>query len=141
MKRFHVNVSVADLEQSVDFYNTLFGQQPSVHKDDYAKWMLDDPRVNFAISKSSRSSGINHVGLQADTMDELGEIQQRLRAAGEQTFDQPTAECCYASSSKTWVQDPDAVRWETFVTHGQITHYGEDNVPVADNDEQSRCCA
>ena len=74
-------------------------------------------------------------------MDELGEIQQRLRAAGEQTFDQPAAECCYASSSKTWVQDPDAVRWETFVTHGQITHYGEDNVPVADNDEQSRCCA
>ena len=73
MKRFHVNVSVADLEQSVDFYNTLFGQQPSVRKDDYAKWMLDDPRVNFAISKSSRSSGINHVGLQADTMDELGE--------------------------------------------------------------------
>lgn len=141
MKRFHVNVSVADLEQSVDFYNTLFGQQPSVHKDDYAKWMLDDPRVNFAISKSSRSSGINHVGLQADTMDELGEIQQRLRAAGEQTFDQPAAECCYASSSKTWVQDPDAVRWETFVTHGQITHYGEDNVPVAGNDEQSRCCA
>jgi catechol 2,3-dioxygenase-like lactoylglutathione lyase family enzyme len=141
MKRFHVNISVADLDQSIDFYNTLFGQKPSVRKDDYAKWMLDDPRVNFAISKSSRSSGINHIGLQADTMDELGEIQQRLRAAGEQTFDQPAAECCYASSSKTWVQDPDAVRWETFVTHGQITHYGGDNVPVAGNDEQSRCCA
>jgi catechol 2,3-dioxygenase-like lactoylglutathione lyase family enzyme len=141
MKRFHVNVSVADLDQSIDFYNTLFGQQPSLQKDDYAKWMLDDPRVNFAISKSSRSSGINHIGLQAATMDELGEIQQRLKAAGEQTFDQPAAECCYASSSKTWVQDPDAVRWETFVTHGQITQYGEDNVPVAGDDEQTRCCA
>lgn len=141
MKRFHVNVSVADLDQSIDFYNTLFGQQPSLQKDDYAKWMLDDPRVNFAISKSSRSSGINHIGLQAATMDELGEIQQRLEAAGEQTFDQPAAECCYASSSKTWVQDPDAVRWETFVTHGQITQYGEDNVPVAGDDEQTRCCA
>jgi catechol 2,3-dioxygenase-like lactoylglutathione lyase family enzyme len=139
MKRFHVNVSVADLSQSIDFYNTLFGQQPSVVKDDYAKWMLDDPSVNFAISESRRGSGINHVGLQADTMEELGEIQQRLRAAGEQTFEQPDAECCYARSSKTWVQDPDAVRWETFVTHGQITHYGVDDAP--ETAQPSRCCA
>ncbi|MEJ2128285.1 MAG: ArsI/CadI family heavy metal resistance metalloenzyme [Woeseiaceae bacterium] len=141
MKRFHVNVSVADLGQSIDFYNTLFGQEPSVQKEDYAKWMLDDPRVNFAISQSSRSSGINHVGLQADTMDELGEIQARLRRAGEQTFEQPEAECCYARSTKTWVQDPDAVRWETFVTHGQITHYGTDDAPATANDAAARCCA
>jgi catechol 2,3-dioxygenase-like lactoylglutathione lyase family enzyme len=141
MKRFHVSVSVADLAQSIEFYNTLFGQEPSVRKNDYAKWMLDDPRVNFAISESCGSSGINHVGLQADTMQELGEIQQRLRTAGKQTFEQPAAECCYASSSKTWVRDPDAVRWETFVTHGQIAHYGNDDVPDSADHEQSRCCA
>lgn len=141
MKRFHVNVAVADLPKSIEFYNTLFGQEPNVHKDDYAKWMLDDPRVNFAISESCSGSGINHVGLQTDTMQELGEIQQRLKAAGQQTLDQPEAECCYASSSKTWVQDPDAVKWETFVTHGQITHYGNDDAPTAARDAPSRCCA
>jgi catechol 2,3-dioxygenase-like lactoylglutathione lyase family enzyme len=141
MKRFHVNVAVADLAQSIEFYNTLFGQQPEVRKDDYAKWMLDDPRVNFSVSESSRVSGINHVGLQADTMEELGEIQRRLRAAGEQTYEQPQAECCYARSSKTWVRDPDDVRWETFVTYGQITHYGNDNVPDVAATEPSRCCA
>jgi catechol 2,3-dioxygenase-like lactoylglutathione lyase family enzyme len=141
MKRFHVNVAVANLAQSIKFYNTLFGQEPDVHKDDYAKWMLDDPRVNFAISESSRSSGINHVGLQADTIEELGEIQQRLRTAGEQTFDQPEAECCYARSSKTWIRDPDDVRWETFVTHGQITHYGSDDAPDVKSSQPSRCCA
>ena len=141
MKRFHVSVSVADLARSIEFYSTLFGQKPSVHKDDYAKWMLDDPRINFSINESCSSRGINHVGLQADTIQELGDIRQRLQAAGEQTFDQPTAECCYASSSKTWVRDPDAVRWETFVTHGQITHYGNDDVPGEADHEQSRCCA
>ena len=142
MKRFHVNLSVTDLEKSIAFYTALFSAEPSVRKDDYAKWMLDDPKVNFAISQSSRSSGINHVGLQAETMDELGEIQTRLRAAGEQTFEQPEAECCYARSSKTWVQDPDAVRWETFVTHGQITQYGTDVEPEGDiQQRRARCCA
>ena len=143
MKRFHVNVSVADLSQSIEFYNTLFGQEPSVTKSDYAKWMLDDPRVNFAISKSSHSRGVNHVGLQADTVDELGEIQERLRHAGKQTFDQPDAECCYARSTKTWVRDPDAVAWETFVTHNEITHYGQDLAPDATKESVSgsRCCA
>ncbi|MGI9271291.1 MAG: ArsI/CadI family heavy metal resistance metalloenzyme [Woeseiaceae bacterium] len=138
MKRFHVNLAVADLDKSIDFYTTLFGQAPSVHKDEYAKWMLEDPRINFAISQSSRSSGINHIGLQAESMPELGEIQERLYAAGEQTFEQPAAECCYASSSKTWVRDPDQVAWETFVTHGQNTHYGSDGVPESD---ETRCCA
>jgi len=143
MKRFHVNVSVADLSQSIEFYNTLFGQEPSVSKSDYAKWMLDDPRVNFAISQSSRSRGVNHIGLQADTVDELGEIQERLRHAGKQTFDQPDAECCYARSTKTWVRDPDAVAWETFVTHSEITHYGQDLAPDASKESvsRSRCCA
>jgi predicted lactoylglutathione lyase len=143
MKRFHVNVTVADLAKSIDFYETLFGEPPSVTKDDYAKWMLEDPRVNFSISESARSQGVNHIGLQADTMEELGSIQERLHNAGKQTFEQPDAECCYARSSKTWVRDPDDVAWETFVTHKEITHYGGDRVPdgATATVEKSRCCA
>jgi catechol 2,3-dioxygenase-like lactoylglutathione lyase family enzyme len=143
MKRFHVNVSVADLAQSIQFYQNLFGAEPTVRKDDYAKWMLEDPRVNFSISESSRLHGIDHVGLQADTMHELEEIQQRLHAAGESTFEQPDAECCYAHSSKTWVRDPDHVAWETFVTHNEITHYGADRVPKQNDagGTNTRCCA
>jgi catechol 2,3-dioxygenase-like lactoylglutathione lyase family enzyme len=143
MKRFHVNVAVTNLDQSIEFYKTLFGQEPTVVKNDYAKWMLEDPRVNFSLNKSPRTGGVDHIGLQADTMDELGEIQQRLYAAGAKTFEQPDAECCYAHSSKTWVRDPDAVAWETFVTHNDITHYGEDHAPEQDAVTQagSRCCA
>lgn len=129
MKRFHVNLSVKDLQQSISFYNTLFGEEPTVVKTDYAKWMLDDPRVNFSIAESSRASGINHVGLQADTLSELGEIQARLDRAEEETFKQDDAQCCYARSTKSWVRDPDDVAWETFVTHGKITEYGNDHVP------------
>jgi len=128
MKRFHVNVAVGNLERSIDFYSTLFGEEPTLIKEDYAKWMLDDPRVNFAISKSKGARGVNHVGLQADTIEELGDIQSRLREAQETTLDQPDAQCCYARSTKTWVQDPDALPWETFVTHGQISDYGDDVV-------------
>ena len=142
MKRFHVSVSVADLTQSVEFYKVLFGQEPDVLKNDYAKWMLDDPRINFAINESRTAHGIDHVGLQADSLEELGEIQGRLRTAGTQTFDQPEAECCYARSSKTWVRDPDAVAWETCVTFGQITHYGDDLAPIEDGTaREGRCCA
>ena len=143
MKRFHVNVAVADLEKSTRFYSTLFGIEPAVSKNDYAKWMLEDPRINFSISKSSRKRGVDHVGLQADTTDELAEIQARLNDAGADTFDQKNAECCYAKSTKTWVRDPDAVAWETFVTHGQITHYGADLAPdeEASSSAGSRCCA
>ena len=142
MKRFHVNLSVADLGRSIRFYSTLFGAGPTVSKDDYAKWMLDDPRVNFSVSTGSTSHGINHVGLQADTMEELEAIQSRLRDAQERTVDQPNANCCYAVSSKTWVRDPDDVAWETFVTHGDLTRYGEDRVagemPLVS--EPDNCC-
>lgn len=142
MKRFHVNVDVADLGKSIEFYRTLFGEDPTVVKPDYAKWMLQDPRVNFSISQSSRGAGIDHIGLQADTMSELGEIQERLRSAGEQTLEQPDVECCYARSSKTWVRDPDAVAWETFVTHDSITHYGDGaTFEKASTATGSRCCA
>lgn len=148
MKRFHVNVTVKDLAQSISFYNTLFGEEPAVVKADYAKWMLEDPRVNFSISESQNSRGVNHVGLQADTISELGQIQARLDQAEEKTFKQDDAHCCYARSTKSWVRDPDDVAWETFVTHGQITEYGDDRVPQDSPDiarlagaESSRCCA
>jgi catechol 2,3-dioxygenase-like lactoylglutathione lyase family enzyme len=140
MKRFHVSVSVADLKRSADFYSILFGVEPTVLKADYAKWMLEDPRINFSISESRKTSGVNHIGLQVDTMDELEAIQARLSNAEKKTFDQPDAECCYARSSKTWVRDPDDVAWETFLTHGEITHYGDDRVP-AESGSSDRCCA
>ena len=143
MKRFHVNLTVADLNKSVDFYNTLFAVEPAVIEDDYAKWMLEDPRINFSITESKKSRGVNHIGLQTDSVAELKEIQDRLQAAEQQTVDQPAAECCYAKSTKTWVRDPDDVSWETFVTHGQITYYGSDDVPGLDDDavSEQRCCA
>jgi catechol 2,3-dioxygenase-like lactoylglutathione lyase family enzyme len=143
MKRFHVNVAVADLEQSIGFYSTLFGEQPAVRKHDYAKWMLDDPRVNFSIALSAKARGVNHVGLQADSMPELGEIQARLHAAGESTLEQPGAECCYARSSKTWVRDPDGLAWETFVTHEDLGYFGNDGAEqaLAAVDAKPACCA
>ena len=141
MKRFHVNVAVTDVQRSIDFYRTLFGEEPVVVKPDYAKWMLEDPRVNFAISESSARRGINHVGVQAETLEELEAVRDRLRAAEETTLDQEDAKCCYAVSSKSWVRDPDDVAWEAFVTHDQIDTFGEDRGPerIA-GASRSRCC-
>jgi hypothetical protein len=137
MKRLHVHVAVDGLERSIGFYSTLFGAPPSVVKADYAKWMLDDPRVNFAISDRGRAAGIDHVGIQTDTGDELAELATRLKAAGEQTVDQTATACCYARSDKAWVNDPSGVKWETFHTYGEETAYGEDLPAQAD----SACCA
>src|SRR5688572_18065959 len=114
MKRLHLHVSVPDLAQSIQFYEVLFGARPTVVKDDYAKWMIDDPRVNFAISQRERVTGVDHVGIQVDSAEELGELATRLKAAGEATFDQEATTCCYAKSDKSWVNDPAGVRWETF---------------------------
>jgi catechol 2,3-dioxygenase-like lactoylglutathione lyase family enzyme len=124
MKRLHLHVSVPDLAQSIQFYETLFGAAPSVVKDDYAKWMLDDPRVNFAISAHDRPAGVDHVGIQVDSAGELAELSGRLKAAGAQTFDEAATTCCYAKSDKSWVADPSGVRWETFYTFGEATTYG-----------------
>ncbi len=140
MKRFHINISVADLKLSTDFYNTLFGVKPTLLKDDYAKWMLEDPRINFVITESAESKGVNHIGLQADSMEELEVIQSRLQEADERTFNQPDAECCYARSSKTWVHDPDNVAWETFVTHEQISHFGNDDTRADWEASNESCC-
>ncbi len=130
MKRLHLHIAVEDLDRSIGFYSTLFGAGPNVVKDDYAKWMLEDPRVNLAISQRGRAAGIDHVGVQAETGPELAEIATRLKAAGETTFDQEATTCCYARSDKSWVVDPSGVRWETFHTMGEATTYGE-NEPAA----------
>lgn len=140
MKRLHLHVSVPDLAQSIGFYETLFGAKPSVVKDDYAKWMLEDPRVNFAISQQGRTAGVDHVGIQAETPQELGEIADRLKAAGAQTFDQAATTCCYAKSDKTWVSDPAGVRWETFFTFGEATRYGEDDPVQTPEPAKAACC-
>jgi len=124
MKRLHLHVSVPDLAQSIRFYETLFGAPATVVKDDYAKWMLDDPRVNFAIS-THRVAGLDHVGIQVDSTEELSELAGRLKAAGAQTFDESNATCCYARSDKSWVSDPAGLRWETFHTFGEATTYGD----------------
>jgi catechol 2,3-dioxygenase-like lactoylglutathione lyase family enzyme len=126
MKRLHLHMSVPDLDQSIRFYATLFGAEPAVVKDDYAKWMLDDPRVNFAIStQATRPVGLDHVGIQVDSAAELGELAGRLKAAGADTFDEEATTCCYARSDKSWVADPAGVRWETFYTFGEATTYGD----------------
>ena len=131
MKRMHLHVSVPDLDQSIRFYESLFGAAPSVVKDDYAKWMLDDPRVNFAISQRDRAAGVDHIGIQTDTAEELAVLSGRLKAAGAETFDQTATTCCYARSDKSWVSDPAGVRWETFFTFGDATTYGEDDAALS----------
>lgn len=125
MKRFHVHVSVNNLAQSVRFYSTLFSAEPTVLKSDYAKWMLDDPRLNFAISTGSGAAGISHLGIQAEDAVELSEIYDRLSRAERPVVEETGAACCYARSDKQWVADPQGVPWETFFTHGEATVYGQ----------------
>jgi catechol 2,3-dioxygenase-like lactoylglutathione lyase family enzyme len=140
MKRIHLHVSVPDLAQSIDFYANLFGAAPSVVKPDYAKWMLDDPCVNFAISQRGAATGVDHVGIQVETPAELGELAGRLKEAGAPTFDETATTCCYAQSDKSWVRDPAGVRWETFFTFGEATSYGEDPAAEAVAAAPAACC-
>src|SRR5580704_14188481 len=140
MKRLHVHVAVDDLEKSIGFYSTLFAAEPSVTKPDYAKWMLDDPRVNFAISRRGTVAGLDHLGIQVEADAELRELAGRLKAAGEQTLDEEAITCCYAKGNKSWVNDPSGIRWETFFTFGEATRYGEDK-PVPVEQSQSACGA
>src|SRR5437870_5433897 len=119
MKRLHVHVGVNDLDQSVGFYSALFAAEPVVLKDDYAKWMLDDPRVNFAISSGKHArKGIEHLGIQAESTTELSEVYDRLRAADRPVLEEGATTCCYAKSEKGWIADPDGVVWEAFYTNG-----------------------
>jgi predicted lactoylglutathione lyase len=125
MKRFHVHVAVDDLKQSIGFYSALFAAEPSVTKTDYAKWMLDDPRVNFAISTRGRQPGLDHLGIQAESGDELKEIYAQLHKAGGDIVEQGQAACCYAKSKKSWIDDPAGISWEAFHTTGESTDYGD----------------
>ncbi|BCW87525.1 hypothetical protein sos41_06550 [Alphaproteobacteria bacterium SO-S41] len=144
MKRFHVHVAVENLSQSKAFYASLFGVEPNVLEHDYAKWMLDDPKVNFAISQRGGRLGVDHLGIQADSAAELGEITGRLQDAELRIAKEEDAACCYARSDKTWAADPQGVRWESFVTHGLITTYGYDTsaeVLAAVEMPRAACCA
>lgn len=137
MKRFHVHVSVRDLGQSIRFYSKLFGVAPSVEKPDYAKWMLEDPRVNFAISQRGHAAGVNHLGFQVDSEQELADLRRHAGAAAIDARDQASAACCYAKSDKYWVEDPQGLAWETFHTLGNIPVFGEDADPV---EPSGACC-
>jgi catechol 2,3-dioxygenase-like lactoylglutathione lyase family enzyme len=144
MKRLHVHVAVDDLTQSIGFYSALFAARPSVVKSDYAKWMLDDPRVNFAISARGRQAGLDHLGIQVKDPDELRQVYARLRNAGGNVIEQGQTTCCYAKSEKTWIDDPAGIAWETFLTAGESIDYGdgtgENDARIA-REKQSACCA
>ena len=144
MKRFHVHVGVTDLDQSISFYSSLFGAAPSVTKPDYAKWMLDDPRVNFAISSEQHAAkGIEHLGIQAESDGELADVYGRLQSAGRPVLEEGATTCCYATSEKSWVSDPDGVVWEAFLTNGEATVYGDSPAldAMSTKAAASNCCA
>ena len=138
MKRFHVHVAVPDLAKSIRFYSTMFGAEPAVVKPDYAKWMLEDPRVNFAISQRGSGPGINHLGLQVDSDAELDELHARLEAADAgAVVGEKNVSCCYARSDKYWVTDPAGVPWESFRSLGTVPFYNGDSAEAS----KGGCCA
>ena len=138
MKRLHVHVSVADLDESVRFYSTLFAVPPTVRKGDYAKWMLEDPRVNFAISRREKLTGIRHLGIQVEDRAELADVFERIEHTRRPVLNEGQTTCCYAKSEKNWVEDPQGVQWETFLTTGESTVYGGSAVEGA---RAQPCCA
>ena len=139
MKRLHVNLSVTDLDQSIGFYSSLFDAEPSVVKPDYAKWMLEDPRVNFAITTRGERKGLDHLGIQVEDENELGEVYDRLKNAGAPVIEEGETTCCYANSEKSWIFDPEGIAWETFLTLGESPVYGSDT--IKDKNSDSACCA
>jgi catechol 2,3-dioxygenase-like lactoylglutathione lyase family enzyme len=140
MKRFHVHVHVEDLDKSIAFYSKMFAAEPTRRESDYAKWMLDDPRINFAISMRGGELGIDHLGFQTDSPDELGELKERARAADLALLDEGATTCCYASSEKHWITDPQGVAWEHFHTLGDIPVFSQGK-PAPAAAEASACCA
>ncbi len=143
MKRLHVHVGVNDLAQSIGFYSTLFGAEPTVTKDDYAKWMLDDPRVNFAISSGNSHKGVEHLGIQVESEGDLQEVYDRLKAADRPVLEEGATTCCYAKSEKSWIADPQGVVWEAFFTNGEATVYGDspELSALSANAAEATCCA
>ena len=143
MKRLHVHVGVNDLSRSVTFYSTLFDAEPTVLKGDYAKWMLEDPRVNFAISSGKHAAkGIEHLGIQVESGEELTEVYDRLKTADRPVLEESATTCCYAKSEKSWMSDPDGVVWEAFFTKGEATVYGDSPALTAlsENAAENACC-
>jgi catechol 2,3-dioxygenase-like lactoylglutathione lyase family enzyme len=138
MKRLHVNMAVNDLDTSIGFYTSLFDSEPTVQKEDYAKWMLDDPRVNFAITTRGQRKGIDHLGIQVENETELGEVYSRLQSAGAPVIEEGETTCCYANSEKSWIFDPEGIAWETFLTRGESPDYGSDFIEAVAQD--SACC-
>ena len=148
MKRFHVHLGVENLDASIRFYSRLFGADPTVRKDDYAKWMIEDPRVNFAISRRGGHVGVNHLGVQAESGEELADIRAHFAAAGPGVADELDASCCYAKSDKHWVTDPQGIAWEGYHSLGEIRYFDGDEGEAtqascggADAAEASACCA
>lgn len=144
MKRMHIHVGVENLDASIKFYSTLFAAEPTVTKDDYAKWMLDDPRVNFAISSENHATkGIEHLGIQAENPDELQQVFSRLRQADAPVLEEGQTTCCYAKSEKSWISDPDGVVWEAFYTNGESVVYGDSPSlsAVSAHASETSCCA
>lgn len=137
MKRLHVHIAVDELEQGVHFYSHLFGAEPTTLKDDYAKWQLEDPRVNFAISARGATAGVEHLGLQVDSAEELSQVQSRIAAADAPIDEQIGTACCYARSDKYWTQDPSGVAWEAFHTLDSIPTFNQQE----ESGEASSCCA
>jgi len=145
MKRFHVHVAVEDLTRSVTFYSELFGTQPTVERPDYAKWMIDDPRVNFAISSRGNKPGVNHLGFQAEDSAELAELGARAdRASGSAVLKETAVECCYAEGNKYWVVDPQGLAWEHFQTLGEVPIFRHDTISgldrLVDRADDKACC-
>ncbi|WP_341676300.1 ArsI/CadI family heavy metal resistance metalloenzyme [Niveibacterium sp. SC-1] len=138
MKRFHVHAYVADLQASITFYSKLFGAEPTRVETDYAKWMLDDPRLNFAISARGREPGIDHLGFQADSEEELAELKERAESADVALLDEGTTTCCYSRSNKHWVTDPQGIAWEHFHTLDSVPVFNEKSAEPGD---PSACCA
>jgi len=150
MKRLHLHVAVDNLADSIKFYSGMFGTKPSVVKPDYAKWMLEDPCVNFAISQRGAKAGLDHLGIQVESAEELGEMQARLEALQPHVVKQENMSCCYAKSDKYWLTDPSGLQWETFHTLDSIPVFGEPNaseagkesccIPLAKSKTPSSCC-
>ncbi|PWT78198.1 MAG: glyoxalase/bleomycin resistance/dioxygenase family protein [Acidobacteria bacterium] len=136
MKRFHVHVAVDDLDANIRFYSTVLGMSPTILKPDYAKWMVDNPRINFAISKRGIKPGVDHLGIQVESDTELTELRNQVAAAEIAALDQPNTTCCYARSDKYWITDPQGVAWETFHTLESVPVYGESL-----HEQQTACCS
>ena len=139
MKRLHVHVAVENLYDAVKFYSTMFGAQPVKLKTDYAKWLLEDPRVNFAISARGRKPGLDHLGVQVDEETELAEVRERVKSADMKTYDEGVTSCCYAKADKSWLIDPAGIAWEAYRTMGDVEMYGRDQ-SLPTTAEEGACC-